>query len=337
MRPTVILDPSFRTLGEIFDDHTLGRLHDLAEVVWGRDEPMPTEAFLDVADTVDFIVFGGWRHGRRGLAATGPRLRGVLEVAGGHHHPDVDYRACLDRGLQIGSCAPAFGPGVAEMALALTLASRRGVVTADRAMRDGTERWIHEGNVDNNTLMGATVGFVGCGNLAACIQELLAPFAVRVLGFDPFLNPKQLQERGIEPVDLADLMDRADVIYVLAAPTPDNEHLVSAELLERLRPSDTLVLMSRAHLVDFDAMTTLVSDGRFRVALDVFPVEPAPADLPIRRADGAICVPHIAGSLPHTLHQIGRAVVDDIAAIVAGIPPTRMQYLTRDNAKGLLQ
>ena len=86
-----------------------------------------------------------------------------------------------------------------------------------------------------------------------------------------------------------------------------------------------LVLISRAHVVDFDALTDLVLEGRFKAAIDVFPVEPLPADHPIRQAPGAVLSAHRAGSVKQGLCEIGRMVVDDIEAIVQGLPPQRMQ------------
>ena len=77
--------------------------------------------------------------------------------------------------------------------------------------------------------------------------------------------------------------------------------------------------------------------GRFKVALDVYPTEPLAPDHPIRSADSAVCVPHIAGALPAALTRIGAFVVDDLERIFAGRPPEKLQYLTADNATRLLQ
>ncbi len=332
----VIVDPSFRSMDEIFDPTTLARLHAVGEVVWGRDEPMPTERFADQIADADAVVFGGWRHEPVG-ALPADRLRAVLEVAGGHEHPELGYADCLERGILVGSCAPAFGPVVAEMTLALTLAAVRGVTAADRAMGDGTERWLHDGNVANTTLIGSTVGFVGYGNIARSLHALLAPFGVRALANDPPLDPAELRAADVEPVDLDTLVDTADVIQVLAAPTPDNRHLLSGDLLARLRPHQTVVVTSRAHLVDFEALTALAADGRFKVGIDVFPEEPLAPDHPIRRLDNVTCTPHLAGALPAALHEIGRLVVADLELMAAGERPRSMQYLTPANADALTQ
>jgi phosphoglycerate dehydrogenase-like enzyme len=86
-----------------------------------------------------------------------------------------------------------------------------------------------------------------------------------------------------------------------------------------------LVLASRAHVVDFDALTELLLAGRFRAGIDVFPTEPLPLDHPIRAASSAVLSAHRAGAVEEALWEIGERVVDDLEAIVRGVPPRRLQ------------
>jgi phosphoglycerate dehydrogenase-like enzyme len=115
------------------------------------------------------------------------------------------------------------------------------------------------------------------------------------------------------------------VIFVLATPTSENRALLSRDLLERIQSGAALVLVSRAHVVDFEALTELVIAGRFKAGIDVFPSEPLELDHPIRNAPGAILSAHRAGALPEALLQVGDRVVDDLEAIARGLPPRRLQ------------
>jgi phosphoglycerate dehydrogenase-like enzyme len=108
-------------------------------------------------------------------------------------------------------------------------------------------------------------------------------------------------------------------------PSPENRALLDQAHLNRMPPDSVLVLISRAHLVDFDALTERVLAGQLRAAIDVFPTEPLPKDHPIRQAPGAVLSAHRAGSVREGLTEIGQAVVDDLEAILAGLPPRRMQ------------
>ena len=336
-RPRVIIDPEFRTMDEVFNPDDLKRLADVAEIVWGRDEPMPADLFLTEIAHASAVVFGRWRHGPAALDHGGPGLRALLEVAGGHEHKDLDDRRARQRGILVGSCAPAFGAVVAELGLALALGIRRGIVEADRAMRTRTESWLHEGNRRNRSLFYTTIGFVGCGQISAHLQQLLEAFKPTLIGYDPPLPRQQLEARGITPVTLQDMFDRADIVFVLAAPSPSTEGMISRELIARLGPSQGLVVLSRASIVDFDALMELSANNGFRFATDVYPAEPLSKDYPIRDNPQAILTPHLAGALPEALHQIGSMVVDDLLDLFADVPATKLQYLTDRNRAGLVQ
>jgi len=330
VKPKVIVAPDFRQMAEVFDQATVDRLERIADVVWGHDGPMPQEGFLAALKDATAVVFGTWHYGPDAIAGAGHSMRYIYEVAGGLSHPGLDYATCFERGITVGGCAPAFGAAVAEMALALTLDAARLVSEGDRAFRVGEERWLHAGTEGAVTLFGKTFGFLGAGGLSVNLQRLLEPFGGRIVAHDPWLDPARLAERAIEPVDLEQLFEISDVVFVLAVPTPQNHGLVTRDLMEHLVPTDILAVISRSHLVDFEAMTDLVLDGRFRLAIDVFPREPLERNHRIRQAPNAVFSAHRAGALPDALHEIGRMVVDDLEAVLAGREPTRMQYANPD-------
>ena len=321
-KPMVVVDPHFRRMAEIFSPADQARLHDRVEVVWGRDAPMPLEAARAALSTASAIVCANWRYGNALNDAR--NLRAILTVSGGFPQ-DLDYARCFARGIRVLSAAPAFGRQVAEMALGMALAACREIVAGDRAMRAGTERWLHAGNAGTFMLYGKRVGFIGFGGLGRCLRPLIAPFGCPIAVYDPWLAEGYLRSQGVEPMDLGQLLQTSRVIFVLATPSVENRALLSRELLERIQPGAVLVLISRAHVVDFDALTELVLAGRFKAAIDVFPSEPLPLDHPIRQAPGAVLSAHRAGSVTEGLWEIGEMVVDDLEAILRGLPPQRLQ------------
>jgi phosphoglycerate dehydrogenase-like enzyme len=322
-RPKVIVDPHFRGMEEIFSPHDARRLHELVEVIWGRDEPMPLDEFRATLPRALAVVSAGWRYGP--VPDDAGSLRAIITVSGGWP-PELDYARCFERGIRVLSAAPAFGSAVAEMALALALASSRDLVAEDRAMRTATERFLSNADdLDTFLLFGKRIGFVGFGNIGIKLRRLLDPFGCAFLAYDPWLPEAVLREHGVEPASLRDVLQESRVIFVLATPTIENQALVSRELLEMLRPDAVIVLASRAHVVDFDALTELVLAGRFRAAIDVYPSEPLDADHPIRAASAVVLSPHRGGLVQEALLDIGRRVVDDVDAIVRGLPPRRLQ------------
>lgn len=327
MREKVLLDPHGRRLETIFTATDLARLHATAELIWARNEPMPTEEVERVREDVVAIITGSWRHGD---VTRFPNLRAILEVSGGFPSPAVlDYAACFRRGVRVLSCAPAFGPAVAEMALGLALACARQIAWTDSRFRSGEPNWSHTVFAteigDTFTLYGKQVGFIGFGGLAQALRPLLAPFGCPIQVYDPWLTDTYLRKQGVTPVDVETLLSTSRVIFVLAVPTATNRAFLDRSRLELIRGDAVLLLMSRSHVVDFDALTEMLLAGRFRAGIDVFPEEPLPADHPIRGARHAVLSSHRAGAIGEGLHAVGRVVADDLEAICQGLVPYAMQ------------
>lgn len=318
----ILLDTHFRQVKAIFSPEDLERIERIGEVVWGKDEPIPETVLAPLKTELSIIVSGGWRYGS---VASLPNLRAILDVGGRHPGPEeIDYAECAARGIRVLTCSPAFAPMVAEMALGMAIAAAREVVVGDSAMRRGTEEYVRFGNRTTFSLFGSRIGFVGYGAIARKLQALLAPFDCTISVFDPWLPRTFLVRHGVHPVDLRTLLSTSDVTFVLAIPSEENRGLLDEDHLKMIPHGAVLALISRAHLVDFDALTRLVLDERFKAAIDVFPTEPLAPDHPIRTAPGAILSAHRAGSVPGELKRIGRMVADDVEAIALEIPPREM-------------
>ena len=323
MKPKVILDPHFRLLELLFWPEDLEHLHSFAEVIWERNEPMPAEEIAKHREDVVAILSGWWRHGD---VADFPRLRAFLELGGGFPSPDsFDYETAFARGIRVLSCAWAFGPAVAEMGLAMALASARLLVETDRDVRVGKANWSHTELGDPFLLFDKPVGFIGFGGLAQSLKPLLAPFRCPISVYDPWLTDSYLATQGVTPVDLDTLLSTSRVIFVLAVPTQSNQALLDREKLELIRSDAVFVLLSRSHVVDFDALTEMVLAERFRAAIDVYPEEPLPLEHPIYKASRAILSTHRAGAHSEAYRTIGQQAVRDTEAIVHGLVPQEMQ------------
>ncbi|MEO8542047.1 MAG: NAD(P)-dependent oxidoreductase [Burkholderiaceae bacterium] len=323
--PVILFDPWPRSAGLIFSAATLqsfaalGQVVGLAESV-GRKLPAELlEQYL--ADAV--AIVGQTDLDARRLARA-PKLRTVINVEG-NFAQNVDYGECFRRGIQVLGVAPVFAQPVAEMALGMAIDLARGITCGDHLMRQGQEQYGLAGNRQAFLLRGETMGLIGCGNLGRALIALLAPFRPRLLVHDPWLPDTVVQEFGAEPASLERTLSEPRVIFALAGVTAENQGWLNRDRLQSIRSDAIFLLMSRAGIVDFDALVDLVAQGRFRAATDVFPVEPVPPDAPVRQAAGMLLSAHRAGGLPTALADIGQMVVDDLTLILAGLPPQRLQ------------
>ena len=322
MKSQVIVDPSFRRMDEIFSADDQRRLRDLVDVVWGKDERMPQAEFLRALPEAVAVVCADWRYGD--VLDQASKLRAIMSVSGGFPL-QLDYEACYQRHIRVLSAAPGFARQVAEFSLGLAIAAGREIPQHDRMMRHGEELYLWDGNQTTFLLYDQPVGFIGYGSIGRELHRLLQPFGVGMSVYDPWLGEGYLRRQGLTPVSLESLLATSKFIFVLAVPSSENRAMISRQLLELIQENAVLVLASRAHVVDFEALTELVCAGRFKLATDVFPVEPLPPDHPIRTAEGAILSAHRAGSVAQGMVELGEMVVDDLEAVIRGLPPRRLQ------------
>lgn len=322
MKCKVIVDPSFRRMDEIFSPQDQLRLRDLVDVIWGRDEPMPMEDFLAALPAADFVICADWRYGD--VLDQARQLKAIITVSGAFPLR-LDYEFCYRNRIRVLSAAPAFARQVAEFALGMAIASARDIALGDREMRAGTEEYLHRGNVGAFMLYDKPVGMIGYGSLARELHKLLQPFNVTISAYDPWLSDGYLRRQGLAPLSLEELLAHSRFIFVLASPTAENQAMITRELLELVQPDAVFALISRAHVVDFAALTELVLAGRFKLATDVFPTEPLEPDHPIRAAEGALLSAHRAGSVAEAMYELGEMALDDLEALVKGLPPRRLQ------------
>lgn len=324
-KSVILFDPAPRTAPLIFAGDMQQRFERLGRVV-GLEESNTGKLPAELVDTAlpDVVAIVGQTDLDAARLSRAPKLKAVINVEG-NFAQNVDYAECFRRGIQVLSIAPVFAQPVAEMALGLALDLARGITRADQQMRDGNEQYGLAGARDCFVLRGATMSFIGCGNLGRALIPLLVPFRPRLLIHDPWLPDSLVRELGGEPASLETALSEPRVIFALAGVTAENRGLLSRARLETIRSDAIFLLLSRAGLVDFDALVDLVAAGRFRAATDVFPEEPAPADSRARQVAGLLLSPHRAGALPTTLAAIGAMVVDDLGLILQGLPPQRLQ------------
>ena len=265
-RPVIILHPASQSSARIFTADSWRRLHDSFEVV--DLEADPTDEALDAALPEAFAVVGQPDLPRERLLSA-PRLRALLNVEG-NFLPNVDYATCFEKGMHVLNCGPAYGQAVAEYALALALDLARGISREDRAFREGREQYFGRSNADAVLLRHATVGLLGYGYVGRALHRLLVPFAPNLRVFDPWLPDEVLREADVVPARLEDAL-RSQFVFVAATITDANRHLLNAERLDLLPAGARLILVSRAAIVDYDAMLDRVEARKFLAAIDVWP------------------------------------------------------------------
>lgn len=322
----VLYDPEPRTTGDIFSADDLAAFKSRYQVTEWQGQDRDTFYAQHLPGTEILISQQPMGADRLALA---PNLRAIFNVET-NFLPNIDYEECFRRGIPVLAPGGVFAAPVAEMALGMALSLARNIHGEHAAFLTGQEKWLFDGNRESEMLAGSTVGIIGFGDLGRALHRLLAPFGCRVQAHDPWLPPGHLRRLGVEPVPFDTLMAENRFVFVMAAITTENRGLIDSRALALMQKGAMLLLMSRAAAADFPAMAQAAAEGRIRVATDVFPVEPLPADDPIRRVPNMLFSPHRAGALEFALREIGTRVLEDMDLISRGLAPVACRRAERE-------
>jgi len=321
-RPLLFLDPHPRTETMVLTEETETELKSLGRVVSHFGSRAPDKMVEGVLADVTIIV-GQTAMPKRRLDAA-HNLRAIINVKG-NWEPNIDYAEAQARGIHVLSAAPAMAPAVAEVALGHAINLGRGTIAANEAFRDGKEAYGIKGNQNAYSLYDAEVGLIGYGNLAKALVPLLRPFGCKIRVADPWLTAYYLEQEGVAGADLDTVLTESQYLFILAGVTSENEGFLDRRRLETIQQDASVILASRAEIVDFDALLELGQAGHFRLAIDVFPEEPVPKDATFRKYHKVQFTPHLAGGIWDSYARIRAMMVDDIRQILADHPPLHLQ------------
>ena len=318
IKPRIIVDPQPRTMDLIFDQETHRRLAALGEISLYDAGPMPAEMLEQALPEAEIII--GQTDLPRERLEKAPKLRAIFNVEG-NYLPNIDYEFCFSRQIRVLNASPAFAVAVAEMALALGLDLARGVSLSDRSFRERNEEYGFQSNRDSFLFTGCRVGIIGFGDLGRAFRPLIRPFHCSVKAYDPWLTERELLQNDCTPASLEEVLSSSDAVFVFASVTSENQSFLGAREFALIRPGGIFVLMSRAGVVDFDALTFAAQSGRLKVATDVFPEEPFAKDHPIRELPNVLLSAHRSGGIQEAFYEIGRMVLADVELLLRGLPP----------------
>jgi len=314
----IFLAPAPRRVADIFDESDMLRLRSLGELIIHEDGPVTDELFEDQAAKAEIII--GQLDLPESRLKHALSLRAIFNVEG-NFLSNIDYDYCFRYGIRVLTTSPVFAEPVAEAALGMAIDLARGITESDRRFRQGTELYGLAANQEAFTLFRQNVGVIGLGDLGRAILPLLHPFGCRVRAYDPWLSAEYIHSLGCDAASLDEVLQSSRLIFVVAGATSRNQRLIGAPQFASMQRGTAIVLVSRAAIVDFEAMLDFAAEGQIRFATDVYPEEPLPRSDRIRQTSNAILCGHQAGALQNAIKQIGKLVVADAELIARGLPP----------------
>jgi phosphoglycerate dehydrogenase-like enzyme len=183
------------------------------------------------------------------------------------------------------------------------------------------QRRGHWEQVFNSPLAGKTVVLVGLGAIGGSAARQAKRLGLRVFGVRPSGRAHPHTDRVHRPADLPQLLPKADFLVITAPLTQASRHLIGAKELDALKPGAGLVNMSRAALVDYEAMVRRLEAGRLAGAvIDVTDPEPLPPESPLWRVPNLLITPHVSSDPTDYVARMTRIFVDNARRLLAGRP-----------------
>ena len=253
------------------------------------------------------------------LLARLPRLK--LLVASGMRNSVIDYAAAEAHGVTVCGTASSSTPPV-ELTWALLLGLARGIVEESQALRTGGP-WQSTVGAD---LHGRRLGLLGLGRIGSRVAQVGLAFGMRVTAWSQNLTKEYADEVGVHlAASKEELLADSDFVSVHLALSDRTRGLLGAPELALLKPTAYLINTSRAAIVDQDALLAALHEGRIAGAgVDVFDVEPLPADHPMRTAPRLLATPHLGYVSQANYRTYYGQAVENIQAYLAGSPVRRL-------------
>jgi D-3-phosphoglycerate dehydrogenase / 2-oxoglutarate reductase len=262
-----------------------------------------------VSDAVALVVRSETKVTRKVIEAA-PKLRVVGRAGVGVDN--VDIEAATQHGTVVMNTPGGNTVTTAELSFAMLLSLARKVPQAHATMVAGKwDRKLFQGA----ELAGKTLGVLGMGRIGTEVAKRAIAFGMRVIAYDPYLTEERARAVG---ADFADSVDKvyfsADFITVHMPVTPETKNMLNAAAFTKMKPGVKIVNCARGEIISENDLIAALESGKVAgAALDVFSVEPLPADHPFRKQPNLILTPHLGASTEEAQEKCGIEVAEVIA------------------------
>lgn len=259
--------------------------------------------------------------GTAALLARCPDMLALSSTGAGYDVIDVD--ACNAAGVLVCNQSGTNNEAVAEHAIGLILALSKKIGLTNRALLRGGANNRYD--LMGNDIQHKTVGIVGLGQIGSRTAKFCSVFDMEVIAYDPYLSAEAIAARGARKVDFPELLAASDYITVHCPRTKETIGMFDAAAFAQMKPSAYFVNTARGLIhKETDLLEALRARRIAGAGLDVFDVEPPPADHPLLHLENVIGTPHIAGGTYESTLNMSRASAEQWIDIFRGRVPPRL-------------
>ena len=235
------------------------------------------------------------------------KLRGLVKWGIGIDNIDTNTVEKLS--IKFANTPGMFSNEVADIALGYLISLVRKIPNIDKNVR--ANNWIKP---QGESLSGKTAGIIGLGNIGQALARRLHACELKLVGYDPYADNLDHGQIQPWPVHVGEL----DYLFLCCALTPENRHIINADILSQMKTSAYLINVSRGPLVDEAALVEALQNDQLRgAALDVFETEPLPQISPLITMENTILGSHNASNTKEAVQATNARAVELAAGMIA--------------------
>lgn len=289
--------------------------------LWDSDEAVPRAELLKKVKGVDALLCVlTEKIDAEVLDAAGPNLKVVSTMSVGFDH--LSLEELKKRGIRVGYTPEVLTDAVAELTVALLLATSRRLIEATHEAKTGGWGTWRTLWLCGHELANSTVGILGLGRIGVAIAERLAPFKVKKFIYtDVEPRPELAAAINAEYVSMDELAQRSDFLAACCALTPETKDICNMKLFSKMKKSAIFINTSRGGVVHQGDLYDALASGQIAGAgLDVTVPEPLPTDHPLFTLKNCVILPHIASASYSTRNEMSSLAANNLLLGLRGKP-----------------
>jgi len=230
---------------------------------------------------------------------------------------NIELSAAKNQKIIVVNAPLSTSTAVAELTIGLLLALAREIPRADLSMKNG--QWIKKELVGTE-LMGKTLGIIGIGRIGVEVSQRAVAFGMNVIAYDPFIEEREIEQRGAQPVSIQDLFAWSDFISLHLPRNVETRDWISNQAFSEMKEGVRIVCAARGGIIDETALLAALNSGKVAgAALDVFSSEPPSMDALIQHPH-VIATPHIGAQTTESQARASKDIAEEVIAALEGKP-----------------
>src|ERR1700746_406815 len=234
----------------------------------------------------------------------------------------VDVKAATARGIPVTNIPDTFIEEVADHAMMLLLAGFRRLVEQDKMVREGRWSEVRPALLKIPRLMGQTLGFISFGRVARAVAKRAAPFGLRMMAYDPFIQETLISDHGVLPATLSEVLSQSDFVSMHAPARPEVHHMLGENHFKQMKKTAIFVNTGRGPTVNEEALIKALQEGWIaRAALDVLEKAAPSHNNQMLGMENVTLTAHVASASARFDEARKRRVGHELSLVLQGLWP----------------